>query len=220
MLLTPPPCAADVSGTAAPEQPRCPAHPQAPGRAGAAHGVRPPGHLHRGAVPGWGAPVPRCSPPGRPPGRPADRGPAQGLLLPGRGDLPPPVQVSHRGATARPQSTAGKSAACFHPHGCPHSCLLSSSLLLAFLSTSSPPALPRASVDLSMDTRWCPFSLGQKSQPQLSPTISFWGTWEFGGSSPLGVQPHTAPPQAHERCWRPKVLPDQGLQGAVLLQEA
>ncbi|XP_066833202.1 stimulator of interferon genes protein isoform X3 [Anser cygnoides] len=83
----------DVSGTAAPEQPRCLAHPQGQGRASAARGVRPPGHLHRGAVPGWGAPVTRCPPPHRPPGSPADRDLAQGLLLPGRGDLPPPVQI-------------------------------------------------------------------------------------------------------------------------------
>ncbi|XP_035194428.1 stimulator of interferon genes protein isoform X2 [Oxyura jamaicensis] len=202
----------DVSGTSAPEQPCCPAHPQAQGRASAARGVRPPGHLHRGAVPGWGAPVRCCPPPRRPPGSPADWGPAQGLLLPGRGDLPPAVQVSHLGASAeiRPQSTAGKSAPCFCPHECPHSCSPSSSLL----PTSCLPLLllpfPVPLWTYQWSLAGVPFPWGRNHSPSLPPPSASGAHEDFGDHLPVVSRPTLLPSRPTSAAGDPRSLLTRG----------
>ncbi|KAM9603294.1 stimulator of interferon genes protein isoform 2-T2 [Morphnus guianensis] len=95
LLLTPPPpprSAADVSGIVAAEPPHRLAHPQGPWGASAACRVPAPGSVRCSAVPRRGAPRARRPQTHRPLGSPADRGAAQGHLLPRGGGLPPPVQ--------------------------------------------------------------------------------------------------------------------------------
>ncbi|XP_048176271.1 stimulator of interferon genes protein isoform X3 [Corvus hawaiiensis] len=70
----------------------CPADPRGPRRAGAARCVRAAGAVRRGSAPRRGVPRAHRPQPHLPLRHPADRGAAQGHLLPGRGDLPPPLQ--------------------------------------------------------------------------------------------------------------------------------
>ncbi|XP_059716041.1 stimulator of interferon genes protein isoform X1 [Haemorhous mexicanus] len=79
----------DVPGAAAAAAALCPEDPAGPRRAGAARRVRAAGALCRGSAPRRAAPRAHRPQPRLPLRHPADRGAAQGRLLPGRGDLPP-----------------------------------------------------------------------------------------------------------------------------------